>query len=263
MRLVKALDRGCQLIRLLVDEDAQLSVADIATRLDIPLSTAYELVHTLDHHDFVDLVQEPDGDRRVKLGLRLFQAGAAYRNRISYIKEAQQIADEAAEQFGEATHIAVLDGSDALYIAKAESSKPQTVRIYSFVGGREGAHVSALGKCLLSNLSRDELEQRVGPDPLKAFTDRTITSLDELWHHLQEVRERSYAVDDEESTQGLRCVGVPIRLPDGSVVSALSTSIPVHRLTIDAIPRVAKVLREKADGLEERLKVSRMSRWPH
>lgn len=262
MRLVRALDRGCRLIELLTESDHPLSVGEVASGLGVPVSTTYELVHTLLHHGFVEEVDGADGNLRIGLGFRLFKAGSSYVNRVSFIDEAQKVAEQAAVELQETSHVAVLDAKHVIWIARAESPQPNRIRIYSFVGGREPAHVSALGKCLLANYTLEELRQRVGPDPLEPLTPNTITGVDELFEHLKQVKRRGFAVDEEESTVGLRCVAVPIRAGDGTIRAALSTSVPAFRLSKSRIPEFVGILRRFGDVLEQKMRVSGLAGVP-
>lgn len=256
MRLVRALDRGCRLIGLLIEAEEPLAVGVIAGRLEIPLSTTYELVHTLVHHGFVEEVDGGDGNVQIAPGFRLFKAGAAYTSRVSFIDEAQKVAEEAAAELQEATHVAVLDGQHVVWVARADSPQPSRIRIISAVGGRELAHVSALGKCLLSDLTLDELKERLGPGPLEALTPNTISDVGELFEHLKKVRRDGYAVDDEESLVGLRCVAVPIHGADGLTTAALSTSVPAFRLGKSRVRETAGALRRYGDMLEHKIRAS-------
>jgi IclR family transcriptional regulator, KDG regulon repressor len=262
MRLVSALDRGCRLIELLIESDEPLVVGEIASKLGVPLSTTYELVHTLLHHGFVEEVGGGDGNVRVALGFRLFEAGAGYTTRVSFLDDAQNAAREAAAEVRETAHVAVLDGDHVIWIARAESPQPSPIRIFSYVGGREPAHVSALGKCLLSDLTLEELKERLGDGPLEVLTPNTIAGVDALFEHLKKVKRTGYAVDEEESVVGLRCVAVPIRGPDGLTRAALSTSVPAFRLSKTQIPETARLLRRYADSLEQTIRTSRLASLP-
>jgi IclR family transcriptional regulator, KDG regulon repressor len=262
MRLVRTLDRGCRLIELLTESDRPLLVGEIATSLGVPLSTTYEIVHTLLYHGFVEEVDGGDGNLRVGLGFRLFEAGASYVNRVSFIEEARKVAEQAAEELRETTHVAVLDGDHVVWVARAESPQPSPIRIFSFVGGREPAHVSALGKCLLSDLTFDEVKERLGTGPLRAATPHTITDLKKLFEHLNQVRREGYAVDEEESVLGIRCVAVPVRAEDGLTRAALSTSVPAFRLSKDEIPETASILKRHGEVLESKIRVGRLVGLP-
>ena len=102
------------------------------------------------------------------------------------------------------------------------------------VGDRTWAHVSGLGKVLLAWGNDDAIELVLRERGLPALTDRTIVDRATLDVELERIRSRGYAIDDEESAYGLRCVAAPVRDGRGAVVGALSLSSPAERLSLKA-----------------------------
>jgi IclR family acetate operon transcriptional repressor len=91
-------------------------------------------------------------------------------------------------------------------------------------------HSSGLGKALIADFDRDQLERLLGAAPLKRFTRRTLTTLDALSEACRQTRAGGFAVDDEEGYEGVRCLGAPIRDASGEVVAAVGISAPGERL---------------------------------
>jgi DNA-binding IclR family transcriptional regulator len=143
----------------------------------------------------------------------------------------------------ETVQLATLDGLENVYLAKVDCSHP--IRLQSEVGKRLFAHATGLGKVLLAHLPADELHARVDGITLPTFTPHTIADLSALLSTLAAVRDRGFAVDDQEYTPGLRCVAVPIFDLDGRANAALSASIPLMRA--DAV-QLAAALRAVAAG---------------
>jgi len=158
------------------------------------------------------------------------------------------ILDRLAERYGETTHYAVLDGTEVIYRAKADPPAG-AVRLTSVVGGRNPAYCTAVGKLLLSARiqSRDELVALLGEGPLPRRTERTITDIDAIWRELVEIRERGYAVDDQENEAGVNCVAVPVRVDSPSrglgaiSVSALAFRLPLSELIADVPAILASI----------------------
>ncbi len=129
------------------------------------------------------------------------------------------------------------------------------VRMRSWVGKRTHAHCSALGKALLAFQSDDEIEAFVRRYGLPARTAQTITDPQIFLRHLREIRERGYAVDNEEVEDGLRCVAAPIVLPGGPVVAAVSVSGPAWRLTPGRDPEMVPWVQEAASRIASALQL--------
>jgi DNA-binding IclR family transcriptional regulator len=149
-------------------------------------------------------------------------------------------------------HVAVLDGTDVVYIAKADSTHP--VRMVSAVGRRVPAHCTGVGKVLLSALSPEALEARYPRGAsLPAMTPHSIATPAGLRAHLAEVRERGVAFDECESNEAVSCVAAPVYDDSGTMVAAMSISVPMLRWNDEIRAKWSELVRRGADALSERL----------
>src|SRR6266536_4501941 len=172
-RAVPAVSRALDILELLLSNDS-VSAPEITERLGLPRTTVHELVATLVDRSYLSvLAGQPT---RYRLGMRLFQLGGVFAEHLDLAREAQAVAHEVAACCDETVQVAILDGSDVVYIAKVDSTHP--VRMVSAVGRRLPAHCTALGKMLLSGLSPEAFEARYPRDrPLQRMTPRSITSV--------------------------------------------------------------------------------------
>lgn len=157
---------------------------------------------------------------------------------------------ELAERFGETAHYAVLDEGEVVYRAKVDPPFG-AVRLTSTIGGRNPAHCTGVGKLLLAHHLSDEASVRrwVQRHALTRRTEKTITTTKALWAELQQIRERGYAVDDQENEVGINCVAVPVRLgPTAAVDGAISVSALVYRTPLDALEREVDTIQKMATG---------------
>lgn len=135
-------------------------------------------------------------------------------------------ADALADETEEMVNIAVKEHGQCAYLYRSRGSKSPHLNIY--VGARTALNTTALGKSMLPYMSNDKMD-RVLADPLPATTSNSITDLERLREELKTVRDRGYAVDDEERLERLRCVAAPIRRGE-EVLGAISVSAPTSRL---------------------------------
>lgn len=153
-----------------------------------------------------------------------------------------------ALRFGETTHYAVLDGRDVVYRAKVDPPGG-AARLTSTVGGRNPAHSTGVGKLLLAHrlTTPDTVAAWVAEAPLERRTARTRTTVAELQDELAAVRDRGYAVDDEETETGVACLALPVYAvspgaPSGALsISALTYRTPLATI-VDAVDEVRDVL---------------------
>jgi len=94
-------------------------------------------------------------------------------------------------------------------------------------------HSTAGGKAILSTWPREKVEAYIDQNGLEAITEQTITSPDTLFERLEQVRERGYATNKEETVEGLGAISVPVQDQDDSVIGALGISGPINRVVND------------------------------
>lgn len=247
-RVVPAVIRALDILELFLDRP-QLSARDVAERLDLPRTTVHELLVTLVARSY--LISVPGQPVQYRLGLPLFQLGAAFAGRLDLVREAQGVARDVAAACDEAVHVAVLDGADVVYLVKVDSTHP--VRMVSGVGLRLPAHCTAVGKVLLASLDRAALDTVLAKGPLTAMTPESITDPDRLRAHLEGVRAEGVAVDNGESDTAMRCVAAAVRDHSGATVGAMSVSAPIIRWTPQAYEDWTALVREGAATLSARM----------
>jgi IclR family transcriptional regulator, KDG regulon repressor len=246
-RPVPAVDRAADVLELLLREQRSMPAADIARALFLPRSSVHDLLASLVRRRMLTLTDQGE----FALGVLLFELGNGYAARLDLAVEGQQVAAQIARECNETVHLAVLDGTDVLYIAKIDTS--HTVRMVSAVGGRLPAHCTAVGKALLASLDDDDLAGRYGGEALPTMTPKSVASLAELRAELSRVRRDGVAWDNAESNVFVRCVAAQVRDHRGEVVAAMSISVPTVRWRRDRQPKFERLARKGAAELSMRL----------
>jgi len=142
-------------------------------------------------------------------------------------------------------------GQKVLYIDKIES--PHYLKLDQPIGRTDPLHCTALGKVLLSGLSDQELKTYLKSTKLIPYTKKTITDPRVLEKVIQTVRREGYSTDLEELSEGIHCIGAPIRDLTGKVIAAISISAPSIRLTRQKIKELKEPLLEASLGISKRL----------
>ncbi|MFB6837937.1 IclR family transcriptional regulator [Streptomyces sp. NPDC056361] len=248
-RLVPAVTRAFDVLELFLQGDGTLSAPEITRRLGLPRTTTHELVSTLAARNY--LVPVPEQPGRYRLGVRTYQLGSRYAEQLDLAAEGRQVAHEVAESCGETVHVALLEDTDVIYVAKVDST--HAVRMVSAAGRRLPAHCTAVGKMLLAVLPEAELDERLEGRELVAMTPRSLTDPDVLRAALAEIRILGVALERQESNPDVSCVAAPVRDRSGRVVAALSISVPVHRWTEDREDELTALAVKGAGELSARL----------
>lgn len=218
----------------LTKEHENLSLMELAAQLQLHKSTAHRLLMILERHRMVE--REPQTGR-YRLGLRLFELGAIAISRFNIRDYARPHLERVLFETEETVHLCVLDAGEVLYVDKIEPSR--SVRMASKIGRLSPAHCSAVGKAMLAHLPERELDDILKQRGLPRMTAKTIVTPADLKAELKTVRERGYAIDNEEAEEGVRCVAAAVLGPSGRPVGAISTSAPSFRLPLERVPAVA------------------------
>jgi DNA-binding IclR family transcriptional regulator len=236
------------LLVLLGDEPRGASAAELSRRAELPFSTTYRLLGSLTRDGFVDY--EPDG-RRYHLGLRIFQLGQRVSNHHGFAGTALPILRRVTEETGEATILSVRDGNHHLTVNKVDG--PQTFRVTSDPGHLGALHTTSVGKALVAfadDATRSRLVDELELEPLTEFS---ITDREAFRAEIELVRQRGFAVMDQENELGMRAVAVPVFNAQGTAFASLATAVPVFRMSVEALVALVPLLQSAAAELAARL----------
>jgi DNA-binding IclR family transcriptional regulator len=249
---IQAVERAMKVLEAF-NHQADASLTGLARRTGLLKSTVFRVLHTLCELKYV----ERQADGRYRITGRLGQLAADWQPRRELIRLAAPLMGPLLSRFRETVNLGVLDEGEVLYVHVLES--PHPFRLAAHAGMRSPAHSTALGKCLLSTVPSKQLDAILEAHPLEPLTPRTVRDRASLERELKRVRERGYAIDNGEDSEGARCVAAPIYEESGQVIAALSISGPASRVhpgrdremakaLMDVARRISGMLRYTANG---------------
>jgi len=246
--VVQTLDRALKIVELLALHSEGFGVTEIGLRVGLHKSTVHRLLSHLVSQGYI----EKDEARPVyTLGLKFIELASLRLNQVELKTEAGPYLRRLASALNQPVHLAILADTEAVYIEKIE---PQAhLRMYSQIGKRVPIYCSALGKCLVSDFSLEDLEGLTKRMTFRKFTDATRTSPEAFLEEVAETRKRGWALDEEEHEPGIRCVGAPIRDFTNRIVAAVSVSGPLGAISREADAPVSMLVRETAEAVSRRL----------
>lgn len=215
------------------DGPGRLTLAQVVRRTGLPRSSAHRLLDRL-----VQLRWLRRNGRDYELGMRLVELGSLAVHQDRLVRAATPLLHELHRATGLVVHLAVLDGSDVLYLEKIGDRL--AAALPSRVGSRQAAHCTAVGKALLAHGEAVDVDLRVRP------TKYSIGSKPQLATELAKVRAHGVAFDREESVPGFGCVAAPIGSADNTV-AAVSVCGPMNRMMFDQ--RLVAPVRMTAMGI--------------
>jgi DNA-binding IclR family transcriptional regulator len=225
------------------------SIAALSKELRMGKSTVHRLLATL--REF-DLIWFDPATSQYALGSRILRWSDLLVRQNLLIRHGLPILRNLVEVGHETANLAVLDGSEVLYVAQVECR--ERLRMSEAVGTRQPAHSTALGKALLAIMSEQEIDQLYGRvEAFKSLTSNTITDPRRLKEHLRKVRSEGVAYDFEENVAGVVCMGAAVRNFNGKTIAAMSISLPIQRLRGDNLITLKEHLLEAVGRLSAEL----------
>jgi len=243
-RDVAGVARAMRVLEAIAGAPDGAAVRDLARAIGCGKGTISKMLATLERGQYVR--REPES-RRFHLTWRLLALAFGHADRAGMPRVFMPILQALADETDELVQLAVVEGEQILFVAKAEGLG-QRVRLLPLVGLWAPLHATAAGKLWLASLTEARLRQVLGRGRLGAVAPRTTTSLARLRDELAATRERGYAVNDEELAEGGRAVAAPIRR-DGHVVGAVAVSGPAYRLPVERLHGLAPRTIDAADRL--------------
>ena len=249
--LAPAVTRAGAILDVLADSAGEApGPSELARRLGLPKSSIANICNALAEIGLV---------RRIgtgfALGRKLAELGGAYLASIDQVQEFYDACRSLVTGSEETVQLAVLDDLEMTYLARHDGRQP--VRLTSQIGRRLPATITATGKAALASLPDAELDRRLADvGDLPAFTANSLTTVAALRADLDVVRRRGYAMDDEETVEGVVCYGVmiPGRRP-GEGPYAASITLLKARATEERVPLLIDDLHRLARRLSDPLRV--------
>ncbi len=241
---VKSALRTLALLDLLARRPHGATFSEILTETGWPKGSLHGLLSTLKACGWVQF--RPDA-KLYRLGFRAWQVGAAYASAVGWEERARRTMEALRDRLGETVQLAVLDGLEALYVAKVDGG--HHLRLDSHVGQRLDAHATGVGKMLLAALPPETVRARLAGRTLHRYTEHTITDPEALVAELERIRTEEHATDREERTLGASCVAVGVADDTGRIVAALSVSSPSVRFGEERRREALTLLHETAREL--------------
>jgi DNA-binding IclR family transcriptional regulator len=242
----RALSRAIDVLFAFTATRKELTLAELADLCGLSKATLLRYLEVLRSYRLV----ERSGNV-YHLGLGSFELGSNFLANLDVLHVARRFMEDLAADCSETVSLAIADGAEVVYtdIARGQAE----IGVQSRVGARQPAHCSALGKVLLAWTPVAHREEHLYAQPLLRLTPHTICERGALEAELERIRERGCAYDEEERSEGIRCVAAPIRDYTGTVVAAISVSGAAFRMQEDHMAAARQGVVGAADGISARM----------
>jgi DNA-binding IclR family transcriptional regulator len=244
---VPAVWRALDILEFL-GNNGETSFKDICPHLNIPKSSVYQILETLQSRGYVRKVGD---SQKLFLGFKLVGLGTQTVSKLDIRAEAMPFLNELNAKTKMTCHLSILDGTEGVYLIKVESS--HLIRMNSYEGKRLPLHSTATGKALLAWLDEKRMDEIVKKLKLIRLTGRTITKVADLKRNLEAVRKRGWAFDDRENEAHIRGIAAPILNIRGEVIAAISLAGLVTQMNSDKLIGLSELVKTTAQKISGQL----------
>ena len=232
------------IVEALASKEEGATASDLIREFGLEKSVVSRILHTLERKGWIRDV----GDRTYCLTLKLIALGLCQIENTDIYSLCYPKLFQVSESTGELVQLALVEDDGLTFVAKAEAQA--RIRVVSLLGKRACLHGAAVGKVWLASLSEERALKVVLNAGLNALTEHTITTVDQLRSELQKVRMTGYALNNEETSLGVRGIATPIYdRGNRNVIGAITIVAPAFRMSTERSLSLAPVLLQAAEDL--------------
>ncbi len=221
---VSSLARGLEILRAFSRRRKRMTLSEVAAETGMTRAAARRFLLTLVREGYA----VADG-KLFDLTPQVLELGFSVISSMGVWDVARPFLQSLSEEIEESVSAAVLDGRDVVYVAGAQYHRVISVGVT--IGSRLPAHCTATGRVLLAMRPEAEWGGLIAGLDLRPVTPRTVTEPAAFRRVLQGVREKGWALVDQELETGLLSVAVPLRRRSGEVAGAINVGVPSLRAT--------------------------------
>ena len=182
-----------------------LGVSELAKKLKMAKSTVHGMTSALEE---LGAAMRDPVTKKYKLGFTLLEIGRSAYSQIDLQTSARPVTEELMEKTRTSVFLGVLNGGQVTILDIVESR--QELNITAPIGSTIPLFAGAVGKVFLASMAEEQADKIIKSKGLPRFTDNSIVDTDLYFNELRQVREKGYAVDDEEYILGVRAVASPL-----------------------------------------------------
>ncbi len=248
--LIQSVSHALDILESFTKTERELGVTELSKRLGLHKNNVFRLLATLEHRGYIEQNRETENYR---LGPKTLQIGSIFIEQRECRRQARPILEGLMAATSETAVVAVLRANKVIYMDGVEADR--TVRAISRVGAMLPAHCTAVGKAQLALLTSVDVEKLYQDPNLEQLTPHSLKTRDALLADLADIRQRGYAVENEECDMDVRSVAAPVRDFSKNVIAAIGIVAPASRLTDEKLARggVLARLDEAASALSRKL----------
>jgi DNA-binding IclR family transcriptional regulator len=230
--LIQSVSHALDILESFTKTEDEFGVTELSKRLGLHKNNVFRLLATLEHRGYIEQNRSTENYR---LGPKTLQLGSIFIEQRECRRQARPVLESLMEETGETAVVAVLRSNKVIYMDSVESVR--TVRAVSRIGAMLPAHCTAVGKVQLSFLPSAEIERLYPDSELALKTALTLQTRKELMNALIAIRNKGYAIENEECDLEVKSIAAPVRDFSKNVIAAVGIVAPANRLSDELLAK--------------------------
>jgi len=238
---MKSLNKALDIIGA-VSQLGSAGIREISSKTGFPPATTHRIAATLVKRRFFN--QDPV-TKTYSLSLRFLELGTKVQQQFDLPTIARPHLQKLMSETGESANLAIRDGDSVVYLDQVQNDNSM-LKIFTRLGTRAPLFSTGVGKMLLSQWNKPDLEAYLKRTHLIPYTSHTLVNRNQLIRELERISARGFAVDNEEMEEGVRCVAALVFDHRQRVAAAVSISGAAMRITENRIENIGDTVKQCA-----------------
>ena len=247
---MKLLKKVIDVLDFLSDAERDMGVTELSVKMNLPKSTVYRILKNLLEYSMVE--QEKDTSR-YRIGFRLLKYSNSILRSFDLRQIAKPVLKRVCNETGETTLLTVWKNDQGFCIDSIFSSQNINVSLFVEIGREMPCHCTAGSKIILANQSLEDIQRIINKKHFLKYTPNTIVDPKKLMVHLLEIKDKNYAICDEELQEGIKAIAAPIKDINGTTIASVTITGLAQRMTSKKMEGLIKLVTDAGKEISERL----------
>lgn len=247
---MKSLKKIVDILDYLSDVKREVGITELSLELNLPKSTVHRILKDLSKYS---IIERENDTSRYKIGLRLLRYSNSLLRSIDLRQIAKPILKKVCNETKETTFLTVWRNEQGICIDSISSTRNANTHLFVEISREMPIHCTASSKVLLANQPIEDIKRIINKDPLLKYTPNTITEPEKLMIDLLEIKDKGYAICNEELEEGIKAIAAPIKNIDGKAIASITVTGLAKRMSTGNIEILAKIVIDSAREISEKL----------
>ncbi len=237
---VRSMERALDLLEILAEQHAPVSLTELAAEASLSKTTAHRLMQTLCARNYA----LKSDDSKYMIGPKVIELASNHIEHLELYNIAKPYLSELYSAYKLTVFLGKIIDNRVVYVEVVDRKNLSVSGSESGIG--VPAYPASIGKCIYASMSGDDIDNQLFTHPLERYTEKTITDPAEYKKMLMQVRKEGWAIDDEEYLRNNRCIAAPVYDYTGSVIASIAMNGDCTELSDDKLPILVEAVKNTA-----------------